>query len=320
MHCSAKVGKAGDVAVFFGLSGTGKTTLSADPHRALIGDDEHGWSEEGVFNFEGGCYAKTIDLTPEKEPDIYQAIRHGAILENIVLHPNTRTPDYSDSSITQNTRVSYPIHHIDNALDVSKAGQPRNIFFLTCDAFGVLPPISRLTPEQAAYYFISGYTAKVAGTELGVTEPQPSFSAGFGAPFLPLHPGVYAKMLSEKMQEQKVNVWLVNTGWANGPYGVGSRIKLKYTRAMITAALQGQLNEVNYTTHTIFGIEHPLSCPNVPSEIMSPRQQWNNDDAFYAQANKLARAFIKNFQQYEAGVSDEVLAAAPLVKELATPA
>lgn len=316
MHCSANVGKANDVAIFFGLSGTGKTTLSADPQRALIGDDEHGWSDEGVFNFEGGCYAKTIDISPEKEPDIYQAIRHGAILENIVLHPNTRRPDYSDASITQNTRVSYPIHHIDNALEVSKAGQPKNIFFLTCDAFGVLPPISKLTPAQAAYYFISGYTAKVAGTELGVTEPQPSFSAGFGAPFLPLHPGVYAKMLSEKMQEQQVNVWLVNTGWANGPYGVGSRIKLSYTRAMITAALEGQLDEVNYTTHTIFGIAHPLSCPNVPNEIMSPRQQWNNDDTFYTQANKLARAFINNFKQYETGVSQEILAAAPVENEM----
>jgi phosphoenolpyruvate carboxykinase (ATP) len=317
MHCSANVGAKGDVAIFFGLSGTGKTTLSADPQRALIGDDEHGWSDTGVFNFEGGCYAKTIDLTPEKEPDIYQAIRHGALLENIVLYPHTRTPDYSDSSITQNTRVSYPIHHIENALEVSKAGQPRNIFFLTCDAFGVLPPISRLTPEQAAYFFISGYTAKVAGTELGVTEPQPSFSAGFGAPFLPLHPGVYAKMLSEKMQTQQVNVWLVNTGWANGPYGQGSRIKLKYTRAMITAALEGELDKVNYTTHTIFGIEHPLRCPNVPDEVLSPRQQWNDDEAFYTQANKLARAFIKNFEKYQAGVSADVRAAAPVVNELA---
>lgn len=317
MHCSANVGKEGDVAIFFGLSGTGKTTLSADPNRELIGDDEHGWSDEGVFNFEGGCYAKTIDLTAEKEPDIYEAIRHGAILENIGFHPNTRKPDYSDSSITQNTRVSYPIHHIDNALEVSAAGHPTNIFFLTCDAFGVLPPISKLSPEQAAYFFISGYTAKVAGTEEGIDEPLPSFSAGFGAPFLPLHPGKYADMLSEKMQKHGVNVWLVNTGWANGPYGVGSRIKLKYTRAMITAALNGDLDNVDYSTHTIFGMELPTSCPDVPSEILSPKASWNNDQAFYKQANKLANAFIANFEKYKAGASQAVIDAAPKVNESA---
>jgi len=317
MHCSANVGKEGDVAIFFGLSGTGKTTLSADPERMLIGDDEHGWSEEGVFNFEGGCYAKTIDLSEEKEPDIYHAVRHGAILENIIFHPNTRTPDYTDSSITQNTRVSYPIHHIENALDKSVAGHPTNIFFLTCDAFGVLPPISRLSPEQAAYFFISGYTAKVAGTELGIDEPVPSFSAGFGAPFLPLHPGKYADMLSDKMQRHGVRVWLVNTGWANGPYGVGSRIKLKYTRAMITAALNGELDQVEYHQHSIFGIAQPASCPNVPSDILSPRASWNNDEAFYKQANKLATAFNNNFKKYEAGVSDAVKQAAPvLVQEI----
>jgi phosphoenolpyruvate carboxykinase (ATP) len=315
MHCSANVGKDGDVAIFFGLSGTGKTTLSADPERELIGDDEHGWSDQGVFNFEGGCYAKTIDLTAEKEPDIYQAIRHGAILENITFHPHTRKPDYTDSSITQNTRVSYPIHHIENALEVSAAGHPDNIFFLTCDAFGVLPPISKLSPEQAAYFFISGYTAKVAGTELGVDEPQPSFSAGFGAPFLPLHPAKYAGMLSEKMQKHGVNVWLVNTGWANGPYGVGSRIKLKYTRAMITAALKGELDNVEYSTHTIFGMQLPHSCPGVPSEILSPKASWNNDEAFYTQANHLARAFIKNFEKYKPGASERVIAAAPKVND-----
>lgn len=315
MHCSANVGKDGDVAVFFGLSGTGKTTLSADPNRALIGDDEHGWSDEGVFNFEGGCYAKTIDLTAEKEPDIYAAIRHGAILENTVYFPNTRNVNYEDASVTENTRVSYPIHFIDNALEVSAAGHPRNVFFLTADAFGILPPISRLSPAQAAYFFISGYTAKVAGTEVGIKEPVPSFSAGFGAPFLPLHPGKYADMLSKKMQQHNVNVWLVNTGWANGPYGIGSRVKLKYTRAMITAALNGDLDHVEYSTHTVFGMQLPLSCPGVPSDILSPRQSWKNDAAFYAQANKLATAFINNFRKYEAGVSDEVKAAAPVVRE-----
>lgn len=315
MHCSANVGKDGDVAVFFGLSGTGKTTLSADPNRSLIGDDEHGWSDEGVFNFEGGCYAKTIDLTAEKEPDIFAAIKHGAILENIGYFPNTRTPDYTDASITENTRVSYPIHFINNALVPSMAEHPKNVFFLTADAFGILPPISRLSPEQAAYFFISGYTAKVAGTEEGIVEPVPSFSAGFGAPFLPLHPGVYAAMLSRKMQEHGVNVWLVNTGWANGPYGVGSRVKLKYTRAMITAALNGDLDNVEYVAHTIFGMQIPLSCPDVPSEILSPRASWHNDEAFYTQANKLAKAFINNFKKYEAGVSQAILDAAPIVKE-----
>ncbi|MCB0635437.1 MAG: phosphoenolpyruvate carboxykinase (ATP), partial [Lewinella sp.] len=264
MHCSANVGKEGDTAIFFGLSGTGKTTLSADPDRYLIGDDEHGWSDQGVFNFEGGCYAKTIDLTEEKEPDIFRAIKHGAILENTQYFPHTRTVNYADSTTTENTRVSYPIHHIDNALEVSKAGHPKNVFFLTCDAFGVLPPIAKLTPEQAAYYFISGYTAKVAGTELGVTDPIPSFSAGFGAPFLPLHPARYAEMLSNKMQEHDTNVWLVNTGWSAGPYGKADRIKLKYTRAMITAALEGKLEDVPYHTHTIFGIDMPTQCPNVP--------------------------------------------------------
>lgn len=315
MHCSANVGEKGDTAIFFGLSGTGKTTLSADPNRPLIGDDEHGWSEEGVFNFEGGCYAKTIDLTEEKEPDIYRAIKHGAILENIQFYPNTRTPDYTDATTTQNTRVSYPIHHIDNALEKSVAGHPKNIFFLSCDAFGVLPPIAKLTPEQAGYFFISGYTAKVAGTELGIDEPLPIFSAGFGAPFLPLHPGRYADMLSEKMRKHNTSVWLINTGWANGPYGVGSRIKLKYTRAMITAALEGQLDDVPMHTHSIFGIKMPKECPNVPSDVLSPRESWNNDEAFYAQANKLAQSFIDNFKQYEAGVSDAILAAAPKVRE-----
>ncbi|RME96492.1 MAG: phosphoenolpyruvate carboxykinase (ATP) [Bacteroidetes bacterium] len=311
MHCSANVGKDEDTAIFFGLSGTGKTTLSADPNRELIGDDEHGWTDDGVFNFEGGCYAKTIDLTEEKEPDIYRAIKHGAILENVIFHKNTRRPDYTDASITQNTRVSYPIHHIDNARIPSRAGQPTNIFFLTCDAFGVLPPIARLTPAQAAYFFISGYTAKVAGTELGIDEPMPIFSACFGAPFLPLHPARYAAMLAEKMKAQNTKVWLVNTGWSDGPAGETKRIKLAYTRAMITAALSGQLDNVEYHTHTVFGFDHPIECPGVPSRVMSPKAAWNNDERFYTQANKLANAFINNFKKFEAGTEAEVLAAAP---------
>jgi phosphoenolpyruvate carboxykinase (ATP) len=316
MHCSANVGKDGDTAVFFGLSGTGKTTLSADPNRQLIGDDEHGWTDDGVFNFEGGCYAKTIDLTEEKEPDIYRAIKHGAILENIVFHPNTRTPDYHDASITQNTRVSYPIHHIPNALIPSKAGQPKNIFFLTCDAFGVLPPIAKLNPAQAAYFFISGYTAKVAGTELGVDEPMPIFSAGFGAPFLPLHPARYAEMLAEKIEQQDAKVWLVNTGWSDGPAGETDRIKLRYTRAMITAALNGQLEDVPYHTHTVFGFDHPMECPGVPTEVLSPKIAWNHDERFYTQANKLANAFIANFKQFAAGTDASILAAAPKPREM----
>ena len=252
MHCSANVGEDGDTAIFFGLSGTGKTTLSADPSRKLIGDDEHGWTEtNNIFNFEGGCYAKVIDLTEEKEPDIFRAIKPGAILENVVFKDNGEV-DFMDSSITQNTRVSYPIYHIDNIQKPSYAGNPTNIFFLTADAFGVLPPVSKLTPGQAAYHFISGYTAKVAGTEAGITEPVPSFSACFGEPFMPLHPTVYAEMLSKKMQDAGVNVWLINTGWSGGPYGVGSRIKLKYTRAMITAILNGDLEKVDYHQHPIF--------------------------------------------------------------------
>ncbi|MEM1214852.1 MAG: phosphoenolpyruvate carboxykinase (ATP), partial [Bacteroidota bacterium] len=311
MHASANVGDAGDVAIFFGLSGTGKTTLSTDPQRPLIGDDEHGWSPEGVFNFEGGCYAKTIDLSAEKEPDIYRAIKHGALLENLEFIPGTRSPDYTDTSITQNTRVSYPIHHIENALPVSKAGLPRNIFFLTCDAFGVLPPISRLNTAQAAYYFISGYTAKVAGTEAGINEPQPVFSAGFGAPFLPLHPGTYAEMLSEKIEQHNVNVWLVNTGWANGPYGEGSRMSLRHTRAMISAALHGDLDLLPYRTDPIFGLQSPTQCPGVPAAILYPRQQWQNDQAYDQQANRLARLFRENFAQFADGVSAEICAAAP---------
>ncbi len=311
MHCSANVGKKGDTAVFFGLSGTGKTTLSADKNRGLIGDDEHGWSDEGVFNFEGGCYAKTIDLSAEKEPEIYGAIKFGAILENIKFKEGTRTPDYSDTSITQNTRVSYPIHHIENIRTPSKGGTPENVFFLTCDAFGVLPPISKLTAGQAMYHFISGYTAKVAGTEAGITEPVTVFSACFGAPFLPLHPTQYAEMLGKRMKENNVNVWLVNTGWSGGAYGTGNRMPLKYTRALITAALNGELANANYKTQPIFGLRMPSNCPNVPTEILNPRNTWEDKAAYDAKAQSLADSFVKNFEKYKSKANEEILAAAP---------
>ena len=313
MHCSANMGENGDTAIFFGLSGTGKTTLSADPKRKLIGDDEHGWTADNVFNFEGGCYAKTINLTEEKEPEIYQAIRPGAIVENVVFHPGTNRINFDDPSITENTRVSYPLHFISNAQEPSIGNVPKNIFFLTCDAFGVLPPISRLNPGQAMYQFISGYTAKVAGTELGVTEPKPTFSACFGAPFLPLHPGKYAGMLGEKMKENKVNVWMVNTGWTGGPYGTGHRMKLKYTRAMITAALDGKLDNVEYAADPIFGMAIPQSCPDVPDELLTPRNTWADKDAYDQQAKELAGLFIRNFEKYADGVSSEILDAAPKI-------
>ena len=311
MHCSANIGKDGDTAVFFGLSGTGKTTLSSDPNRQLIGDDEHGWADGTVFNFEGGCYAKTIDLSREKEPQIYDAIKFGAILENIEFHEGTTTPDYANSTKTQNTRVSYPIHHIDNIVEPSIGTTPKNIFFLTCDAFGVLPPISKLNSGQAMYHFISGYTAKVAGTEAGITEPVTAFSACFGAPFLPLHPTKYAEMLGKKMEENDVNVWLINTGWSGGAYGVGERISLKYTRAMITSALEGQLDGVEYTTHDVFGLAMPATCPNVPDEILNPKNTWEDKSAYDSKANSLAEKFIKNFEQFADNASDEIMAAAP---------
>lgn len=314
MHCSANVGENGETAIFFGLSGTGKTTLSTDPNRKLIGDDEHGWTEENtIFNFEGGCYAKAIDLSEEKEPDIYRAIKPGAILENVIFKENGEV-DYIDSTITQNTRVSYPIYHIDNIQQPSFAANPKNIFFLTADAFGVLPPISKLTPAQAAYHFISGYTAKVAGTEAGVVEPQPSFSACFGAPFMPLHPTEYADMLSRKMKEAGVNVWLVNTGWTGGPYGVGTRMKLKYTRAMITAALNGDLGNYTYEDyhiHSVFGVAQPRSCPGVPTEVLSPRTTWNDDDAYYKMAFKLSNSFRHNFKKFESYASEEIRRGGP---------
>ncbi len=314
MHCSANVGKEGDTAIFFGLSGTGKTTLSTDPNRSLIGDDEHGWTKENtVFNFEGGCYAKVINLSRDNEPEIYDAIKKGAILENVILDADGHV-DFEDTSITQNTRVSYPIEHIENIKVPSIGQNPKNIFFLTADAFGVLPPISKLTPSQAAYHFISGYTAKVAGTEAGVKEPQPSFSACFGAPFMPLHPTKYAEMLSQKMQEARVNVWLVNTGWTGGPYGVGTRMKLKYTRAMINAVLNGDLGLYSYDDyhiHSVFGVAQPRTCPGVPTSVLSPRATWNDDEAYYKTAFKLSNAFRENFKKFESYASEEIRRGGP---------
>ncbi len=312
MHCSANVGKNNDTAIFFGLSGTGKTTLSADPNRGLIGDDEHGWADDSVFNFEGGCYAKCIDLTAEKEPEIWNAIKFGSLVENIDFKEGTRTVDYSSTSKTENTRVAYPINHIHNAVEPSIASAPKNIFFLTADAFGVLPPISKLTTEQAMYHFISGYTAKVAGTEMGITEPQTTFSACFGKAFLPLHPGKYAELLGKKLKANPdINVWLVNTGWTGGSYGVGSRIKLAYTRALITAALEGNLNGVEYGETPFFKLRFPKSCPGVPAEILEPRNTWKDKDAFSETASKLAGQFVKNFEQYASGVTKDILDAAP---------
>jgi phosphoenolpyruvate carboxykinase (ATP) len=314
MHCSANVGKNGDTAIFFGLSGTGKTTLSTDPNRSLIGDDEHGWTAENtVFNFEGGCYAKVINLSASQEPEIFAAIKKGAILENVVMDENG-VVDFADTSITQNTRVSYPIYHIDNIQEPSIGKNPKNIFFLTADAFGVLPPISKLTPNQAAYHFISGYTAKVAGTEAGIKEPTPSFSACFGAPFMPLHPTKYAEMLSKKMKDAGVNVWLINTGWSGGKYGVGRRMPLKYTRAMIAAVLNGDLGSYRYEDyhiHSVFGVAQPRSCPGVPTELLSPRSTWNNDEAYYETAFKLSNAFRHNFKQFEEDASEEIRRGGP---------
>jgi phosphoenolpyruvate carboxykinase (ATP) len=314
MHCSANVGPEGDTAIFFGLSGTGKTTLSTDKTRQLIGDDEHGWTNDNtIFNFEGGCYAKVINLSKTSEPEIFSAIRKGAILENVILDDHG-VVDYSDTSITPNTRVSYPLDFIENIQPNSIGKNPKNIFFLTADAFGVLPPISKLTPGQAAYHFISGYTAKVAGTEAGITEPVPSFSACFGAPFMPLHPTKYAEMLSAKMQSSGVNVWLVNTGWTGGPYGIGSRMKLSYTRAMINAAIDGTLeaaNKDNYHVHSVFGVLQPRVCPNVPIEFLSPRKTWQNDKGFYETAYKLAKSFRDNFKKFESYANSEILEGGP---------
>jgi phosphoenolpyruvate carboxykinase (ATP) len=301
MHCSANVGADGNSALFFGLSGTGKTTLSADPARRLIGDDEHGWSSTGIFNFEGGCYAKCIDLTEEREPQIYRAIRYGSVLENVVLDPATSQPDYADSHLTENSRVAYPVDYIENAVLSGVGGHPRNVMFLAADAFGVLPPIARLTPDQAMYHFLSGYTAKLAGTEAGMgREPVPEFSACFGSPFLPLAPRVYAEMLGKRLVQHQAACWLVNTGWSGGKFGVGQRMSLKHTRALVNAALDGLLDEVEFVTEPAFGLHIPLSCPGVPAEILNPRNMWADKAAYDVQAADLAARFQANFKQFDA--------------------
>jgi len=312
MHCSANVGKEGDTAIFFGLSGTGKTTLSADPARKLIGDDEHGWTAKDIFNFEGGCYAKTIDLSEEKEPEIFHAIKPGALVENVSFFEGTNKIDFKNRKITENSRVSYPLNFISNSLDPSVAQTPGNIFFLTADAYGILPPISKLSTGQAMYQYVSGYTAKVAGTETGVTEPKSTFSACFGAPFLPLHPVNYAEMLGKKIREHSVNVWLINTGWTGGAYGTGHRIKLSYTRAMISAALEGKLDNVEYQKDAVFGMMMPTVCPGVPSEILNPRNTWKDKNNYDLEAKKLAALFVKNFEKYASAASEETAAAAPV--------
>lgn len=313
MHCSANKGKDGDVALFFGLSGTGKTTLSADPDRFLIGDDEHGWSDNGVFNIEGGCYAKCINLSKEKEPEIFNAVKFGTVLENVGFNKETREADYDDNSLTENTRAAYPIDYIPNALIPGVAGNPNVVVFLTADAFGVLPPIAKLTKEQAMYHFLSGYTSKLAGTERGVTEPEATFSTCFGQPFLPLAPRVYAELLGQKIEKHNAKVYLVNTGWSGGPYGVGKRMNLPYTRAMVTAALHGDLDKEEYTAHPVFGVLMPKNCPGVPSEVLNPRNTWADKDAYDAQAKKLAELFVENFNLF-ADMPDEIKNAAPKVK------
>ena len=308
MHCSANIGKDGDSAIFFGLSGTGKTTLSADPNRKLIGDDEHGWADESVFNFEGGCYAKCIDLTEESEPEIYRAIRFGALVENVIVDPETRRPDYADSSLTENTRVGYPVDYIPNAAIPGVCATPKTVIFLTADAYGVLPPISRLDEKQAMYYFVSGFTSKLAGTERGITSPVPTFSTCFGAPFMPLDPSVYAKMLAEKVAKSGAKVYLVNTGWN----GTGKRMKLSYTRAMVTAALNGELEKAEFVTDPYFGVAVPTSCPNVPEELMIPANTWKDKAAYEAKAKELARSFVENLKKYNKMPAD-VVAAGPKV-------
>jgi phosphoenolpyruvate carboxykinase (ATP) len=311
MHCSANIGEDGDTAIFFGLSGTGKTTLSTDPNRQLIGDDEHGWTEDNVFNFEGGCYAKLINLSEDKEPEIFHAIRHGAIVENVRFFPGCNKINFDDGSITENTRVSYPLDFIGNAIEPSIGTIPKNIFFLTCDAYGVLPPISKLSKGQAMYQFISGYTAKVAGTETGITEPKPTFSACFGAPFMPLHPARYAEMLGKKMQKHKVNVWLINTGWTGGPFGTGKRIKLSYTRTMITAALEGMLDNTEMQADPVFGFQVPKEISGVPGDLLVPRNTWTDKNAYDEKARFLAGLFTNNFAKYASLASEETMKAAP---------
>ncbi|ACC98303.1 Phosphoenolpyruvate carboxykinase (ATP) [Elusimicrobium minutum Pei191] len=314
MHCSANVGKDGDSALFFGLSGTGKTTLSADITRGLIGDDEHGWDDRGIFNFEGGCYAKVIKLSEEAEPQIYSTTqRFGTVLENVVFDKNTGALDLDSDALTENTRACYPLNFIDNAVESKKGPHPKNIIFLTADAFGVMPPISKLSPEQAVYHFISGYTARVAGTEKGVKEPQSTFSTCFGGPFMPLHPSKYADLLMKKIKEHKADCWLVNTGWTGGPYGVGSRISIKYTRALLNSALSGKLAKVKFNTDPVFGFQVPEECEGIPSEILTPSNLWKDKEDYNKKYKALARSFVDNFKKFEDGVSKEILAAAPKV-------
>ncbi len=315
MHCSANIGKDGKSALFFGLSGTGKTTLSADPNRKLIGDDEHGWSEHGIFNIEGGCYAKMIRFTPETEPEIYYAITYGTVMENVVLDSYTREPDFFDAKYTQNTRGAYPIENIPNAVHPSIGGHPTAIVFLTADAFGVLPPISKLTKEQAMYHFLSGYTSKIPGTERGVTEPKATFSIGFGEPFFPLSPLKYARLLGEKINQYNTSVYLVNTGWSGGPYGVGKRMELKYTRAMITAALDGKLDGVEWKDYGYFQLCIPDSCPNVPSEVLNPENTWADKKAYHAQAEKLVKFFAENVRRFKGEMPDDILNAGPRLND-----
>jgi phosphoenolpyruvate carboxykinase (ATP) len=310
MHCSANVGKEGDVALFFGLSGTGKTSLSSDPDRRLVGDDEHGWGDAGVFNIEGGCYAKCIRLRREAEPQIYDAIRFGSVIENVVIDPHTREPDYDDDTLTENTRVAYPIDYIDNVVLSGQADHPQAVIFLSADSFGVLPPISLLSTEQAMYYFLSGYTSKLAGTEAGVTTPQATFSSCFGAAFLPRRPGEYANLLRERIERHEVRCYLINTGWSGGPYGTGSRISINYTRAMVRAAINGDIERADIATEPIFGLRVPTTCPGVPSNILFPRQTWPDPEAYDRQARQLAARFRQNFEQFTL-VSDEVRAAGP---------
>jgi len=312
MHCSANMDpETHETAIFFGLSGTGKTTLSADPARKLIGDDEHGWCDNGVFNFEGGCYAKCINLDPKNEPEIYSAIRFGSEVENVVIDPETRIPDYDDDSITENTRVGYPITYIDNAQIPGVGGVPKVVIFLTADAFGVLPPISRLDENAAMYHFVTGFTSKLAGTERGIKEPQPTFSTLFGEPFMPLNPSVYAEMLGERIRKYNTKVYLVNTGWTGGPYGVGSRMKLSYTRAMVTAALNGELEKAEYKHDDVFNVDVPQSCPGAPAEIMNPRDTWADKAAYDEAAAKLAKMFKDNFDKKYPDMPEEIKNAGP---------
>src|ERR687892_754421 len=298
MHCSANVGNRGDTALFFGLSGTGKTTLSADRYRHLVGDDEHGWSDEGIFNFEGGCYAKCINLKKENEQQIWDAIRFGSVMENVILNSDTREPDFDDGSLTENTRVVYPLNFIPGAIVPSIAGHPNVIIFLTADAFGVMPPIAKLTKEGAMYHFMSGYTSKLAGTERGITEPKETFSQCFGAPFMPLHSIQYAKMLAERVSKHNTSVYLINTGWTGGPYGIGRRMDLKYTRAMVSASINGDLEKAQYKHDNIFNLEIPLSCPEIPSKILDPSYSWSNRDQYVVAAKRLAHLFIENFKRF----------------------